>query len=140
MTTTLKTKAGSKLTSNLVEEQYLKARNAAGPATATFCPSGYDLHGVAFDLLAHPTHGELMPLTPRQQADYPSLVGDIHAVNDLQSGVDSKAADAFKQKIAAMSSTDRHAYLDEIDIIYGYAHGTHVAGIAAQGNPAIRLA
>jgi subtilisin family serine protease len=58
----------------------------------------------------------------------------------MQSGMDTPAANAFKQKTAAMTPQQMHSLYDEIGVVDSYAHGTHVAGIAARGNPAIRLA
>jgi len=98
-----------------------------------------DLHGIAFDLLSHPTHGELMPLSPQEVKDYPDLVSAMQAVGDIQSGNDTPAATAFKQKTAAMTPQQMRSFYDEMGIVDGYSHGTHVAGIAARGNPAIRL-
>jgi PAS domain-containing protein len=98
-----------------------------------------DRHGIAFDVLSHPTHGELIPLSPQETKDYAELVASMQAVGDIQSGNDTPAATAFKQKTAAMTPQQMRSFYDEMGIVDGYAHGTHVAGIAARGNPAIRL-
>jgi len=99
-----------------------------------------DRNGIAFDVYNHRTHGNLIPLTADEQKDYPTLVTALQAVGDIQSGLDTPAAAAFKSQVAAMSPQQMHSFYDEIGVIDGYAHGTHVAGIAARGNPAIRLA
>lgn len=98
-----------------------------------------DRNGIAFDVMSHRTHGELIPLPPSQQKDYPDFVKVMQAVGDLQAGLDTPAASWFKQKTAAMSPQQMRSFYDEVEIMDGYAHGTHVAGIAARGNPAIRL-
>jgi hypothetical protein len=98
-----------------------------------------DRHGIAFDVLSHPTHGELIPLSPQETKDYPDLVAAMQGVGDIQASNDTPAAAAFKQKTAAMTPQQMRSFYDEIGVIDGYAHGTHVAGIAARGNPAIRL-
>jgi hypothetical protein len=98
-----------------------------------------DRHGIAFDVDYHPTHGELIPLSSQETNDYPELVTTMQAVGDMQGGIDTPASAAFKQKTAAMTPQQMHSLYDEIGIVDGYAHGTHVAGIAARGNPAIRL-
>ncbi len=87
-----------------------------------------------------PTHGELIPLNPQQTQAYPSLVTSMEGLGDLQNGIDSPAATAFKQKVTAFNPQQMHAFIDDLAAASGYAHGTHVAGIAARGNPAIRLA
>lgn len=99
-----------------------------------------DVHGIAFDVYSHRTHGELIPLQPQQSKDYPELVTTMQAVGDMQSGIDTPASAAFKQKTAAMTPQQMRSLYDEINAVDSYAHGTHVAGIAARGNPAIRMA
>ena len=99
-----------------------------------------DRHGIAFDVFYHRTHGELIPLSPQELKDYPQFVTTMQAIGDIQSGIDTPASNALKQKVAAMTPQQMHSFYDEVGVIDGYAHGTHVAGIAARGNPAIRLA
>lgn len=103
-------------------------------------PGHDDPNGIAFDVTAKHTHGSLIPLTPEQQAEYPSQVADMQGFSDLENDINSDAAAAAKKKLAAMSPADVKHLMDEGDIFESYAHGTHVAGIAANGNPAIRLA
>ena len=99
-----------------------------------------DRHGIAFDVFCHRTHGELIPLSPQELKDYPQFVTTMQAIGDIQSGIDTPASNALKQKVAAMTPQQMHSFYDEVGVIDGYAHGTHVAGIAARGNPVIRLA
>jgi hypothetical protein len=99
-----------------------------------------DRHGIAFDVFCHRTHGELIPLSSQELKDYPQLVTTMQAIGDIQSGIDTPASSVLKQKVAAMTPQQMHSFYDEVGVIDGYAHGTHVAGIAARGNPAIRLA
>jgi hypothetical protein len=99
-----------------------------------------DRHGIAFDVFCHRTHGELIPLSPQELKDYHQFVTTMQAIGDIQSGIDTPASNALKQKVAAMTPQQMHGFYDEVGVIDGYAHGTHVAGIAARGNPVIRLA
>ncbi len=103
-------------------------------------PGGDDPHGIAFDVRGLKTHGELIPLTGQQMKDYPAMVKDMQGIGDVQNSVDSDAASAVKTKLGGMKPAEMRAFYDEEMILSGYAHGTHVAGIAAEGNPAIRLA
>lgn len=100
----------------------------------------FNAHGLAFDLESHPTTGWLYPLTPAQQVEYRARIADIQGVNDMEQSIDSPAADAIKAKFAAMPSDEVPAYLEQLNLYGVYLHGTHVAGIMARGNPAIRLA
>jgi hypothetical protein len=99
-----------------------------------------DIHGIAFDVFSNRTHGELIPLSPQESKNYPEFVTTMQAIGDMQSGIDTPVSVAFKQKIAAMTPQQMRGFYDEVNVIDSYAHGTHVAGIAARGNPAIRLA
>ncbi len=99
-----------------------------------------DRHGIAFDVMSRRTHGELIPLKPQEAKDYPELVTDMQAIGDIQATIDTPGATALKQKIAAMSPQQMRSFYDEMAVIDAYTHGTHVAGIAARGNPAVRLA
>jgi Subtilase family len=102
-------------------------------------PKG-DLHDIAFDLKGFPTHGELFPLTPQQKKEYPSMLGDLKGFSDLQASIDSPEATALRQKLAHMPATKVPSFIENLELFAIYAHGTHVAGIAARGNPVIRLA
>jgi subtilisin family serine protease len=98
-----------------------------------------DPHDIAFDLKGFPTHGYLLPLTPEQQKQFPGMIDELKGFSDLQLSIDSPEASALKQKLAALSAAQVPAFLEQIELFAIYSHGTHVAGIASRGNPAIRL-
>lgn len=100
----------------------------------------FDPHGLAFDLEGYPAHGYLMPLTPEQLAAYPGERSDLKGLSDLQLSIDSPEASALKAKFAALKPDEVPAFYERLSLFGNYVHGTHVAGIAARGNPAIRLA
>jgi hypothetical protein len=97
------------------------------------------LIGPAYDIDYRPSREPLAPLSTSDQAAYPKIVDDANGVSDLQTGIDSPAAAAFRQRAAAMSPTQMKDFMQIYSSIESYMHGTHVAGIAARGNPAIRL-
>jgi subtilisin family serine protease len=53
--------------------------------------------------------------------------------------VDSPEARALKKKMSQMEPEDVKPFTEQLSKFSQYAHGTHVAGIAAEGNPAARL-
>lgn len=99
-----------------------------------------DPHDIAFDLKGFPTHGELFPLKPDQKKELPSMLGELEGFSDLQASIDSPEATALRQKLSHLPSSEVPAFIENIELFAIYSHGTHVAGIAARGNPAIRLA
>jgi hypothetical protein len=103
-------------------------------------PAGADAHDIAFDLKGLPTHGYLYPLDDKQKAQFPSMVAELKGFSDLQLSIDSPEATALKQKLGSMAAADVPAFLEQLEFFSIYSHGTHVAGIASRGNPAIRLA
>jgi subtilisin family serine protease len=99
-----------------------------------------DPHGIAYDLQNNPTRGYLFPLTAEQAALYPTIRGELKGLSDLQLSIDTPEADAVKAKFASLKPDQVPTYLEQLGLFGNYVHGTHVAGIAAHGNPAIRLA
>jgi hypothetical protein len=100
----------------------------------------FDAHGLAFDLEGFLTHGALMPLTPEQLAAYPAFRGYLKGFSDLQQAIDSPEADGLKAHLSSLSAAEVPVFLENLELYANYIHGTHVAGIAARGNPAARLA
>lgn len=100
-----------------------------------------DPHGLAYDIDFRPTHGDLKQLTADQQREYSASLADIKGVSDLEASIESPEADGWRRKLAQLSPSARAALIESTYFYAGhYIHGTHVAGIAASGNPAIRLA
>jgi subtilisin family serine protease len=99
-----------------------------------------DPHDIAYDLVNLPTHGYLLPLSPEQEKQYPGMRSDLKGLSDLQLSIDSPEASALKKELGGMAASEVPAFLERLEFFSIYAHGTHVAGIAAKGNPAVRLA
>lgn len=97
-----------------------------------------DVHGIAFDLRGHRSTGMLLPLTygPADEAKYR---GYLKGYMDLQAGVDSREAAELRTVAAGLRPDDYTAFVEGVGQYSNYAHGTHVAGIAVDGNPAARI-
>jgi subtilisin family serine protease len=102
--------------------------------------NGYveDVHGIAWTWNGKPVTGDLrsveVPL-----ADLDQGKRNMKGFLDMQAGIDSPEAMATKQLFASLSKDDVKPLIENLMFYSVYAHGTHVAGIVARGNPAVRL-
>ncbi len=102
-------------------------------------PTASGNHGLAFLDDGGVSHDWTYPLTAAQEKEYPTFRDEIKASQDLESGIDSPEAKALQQKMSAYTPEQMHQRQELHKVLGFYMHGTHVAGIAARGNPAIRL-
>jgi len=102
-------------------------------------PTASGNHGLAFDGAGDPSTSWLLPLTEAQQRQYPESLAEEKGMQDLRDGIDSPEARAVQKRTGTMTS-DQFRERDRLETTFdNYEHGTHVAGIAARGNPAVRL-
>ncbi len=102
-------------------------------------PTASGDHGWAFDDNGTPSHSWLYPLTPAQEKEYPILQNELQGRLDLESGIDSPEAQALQKRMSSMTPEQMHERNELGKVLGFYLHGTHVAGIVARGNPAVRL-
>jgi hypothetical protein len=97
-----------------------------------------DVHGIAFTWDERRTSGVLRPVTiPRDTLErYKRLQ---QGLNDLNAGTDSPAAREMRQVRASLTKDQMTAFSQGLNYYFNYVHGTLVAGVAARGNPAIRI-
>jgi subtilisin family serine protease len=102
-------------------------------------PTASGTHGLAFLDDGGVSHDWTYPLTPAQEKEYPTLRDEIKASQDLENGIDSPEAKALQQKMNTYTPEQMHERAELHKVLGFYLHGTHVAGIASRGNPAVRL-
>jgi subtilisin family serine protease len=102
-------------------------------------PGDNDPHGLAYDMKNFHTHGELFPLTGEQQKKFPEEITYMQGFEDLRVSIDSPEATALKKHLSTLTPAAVSSFMEELSLYFAYSHGTHVAGIASRGNPAVRL-
>jgi len=97
-----------------------------------------DPHGLAFDLHSNRVHGELYPMGDNAKR-LPELKDQIKGILDITSAVDSPEATALKAKLGTLAPDQVKPFIEDLGLFGNYIHGTHVAGIASDGNPFARI-
>jgi subtilisin family serine protease len=95
---------------------------------------------IGFDRFEKPANTELMPIPKEIAGRLPAMKSRLKGFSDLQSNIDSPEATEVKAYFGGMKPEEYKAAIEELGLAGGYIHGTHVAGIAAAGNPYARLA
>jgi subtilisin family serine protease len=98
-----------------------------------------DVHGIAHTLDSDRTSELLIPLTEEQRKQYPDMKAMVKGLSDMQAAIDSEEASALKKYLSELQPDQVEPFIETVSLFGNYAHGTHVAGIAAEGNPFIRI-
>ena len=153
---------GAYLDRNKIEKADIwAARNIALSATGNYQPvnvavwdSGVDgklfpkqlltdasgkLASIAFDLESKPSKDALYPIPKGLTKELPMLLSRTKGFSDLQSNVDSSEASEVKQLLSSLKSEQFQPTMEKLGLVGNFVHGTHVAGIAVDGNPWARL-
>jgi Subtilisin-like serine proteases len=121
--------------------------NAAGkPVVVGIWDSGTDvrlfqagpLKGIAFDDEMKLTDALVRPMGPAEPR-MGVLKQYMKGSMDLKAAVDSPEARVLKQRIASMKQDEVKQFSEDLGALGMWAHGTHVAGIAVDGNPFARV-
>lgn len=97
-----------------------------------------DVHGIAFDLTDNRVPELLHPLKD-MRSDLKLVTEHTKGMSDSGAGVDSPEAAAFRKYVKSLKQDDVNGFIEDLGLFGMYAHGTHVAGIASDGNPAARI-
>ncbi|HET7031928.1 MAG TPA: S8 family serine peptidase, partial [Casimicrobiaceae bacterium] len=94
---------------------------------------------LAFDKYSNPATGELAPIPAELKGKLPQMKARLKGFSDLQSNIDSPEASEVKRALSALKPDEYKSTIEELTLASQYIHGTHVAGIAVEGNPYARI-
>ena len=97
-----------------------------------------DVHGIAYDLHSNKERSLLYPIG-EFDGDLALMQADMKGLGDIQSGVDSAEASALRKRLAALDQDEVKGFFESLGMYGNYSHGTHVTGIAVEGNPFVRV-
>lgn len=97
-----------------------------------------DVHGIAWSLNLHKTSGMLFPIGDVEE-HRPRLQRQAKGLSDLRSGIASEEASELRQTLSNLDQEATRRLLEELYLYNNHSHGTHVAGVAVEGNPFARV-
>ena len=102
--------------------------------------NGYvdDVFGIAYTLHADKTPDLLYPIGDVAK-ERPRLQNQMKGLTDITSGIDSPEAQDLKKLLSTLAQDSVKPFIEGVSKYGNYCHGTHVAGIAAKGNPFARI-
>jgi hypothetical protein len=102
--------------------------------------NGYkdDIYGIAYDIEGNPVQEILFPIE-KLNSNYKQYEKYLKGLMDLQAMIKSKEADELKKHISSLAPADVNPFIENLGMYGNFSHGTHVAGIAANGNPYAKI-
>lgn len=94
--------------------------------------------GIAFDDHMNPTTPLVRPMGAAEPR-LPQLKQYIKGVMDQRAAIDSPDAQALRARYSTMKPEEVRQFSEDMGAVGMWAHGTHVAGIAVEGNPFARV-
>lgn len=93
-----------------------------------------DRHGIGYDVDWEKDPPLLYPLGDFE-ARRTELEDQSKGFTDVRSSIDSEEATALKRHISTLQPDQVQGFIESLNLYSMHAHGTHVAGIALEGNP-----
>jgi Subtilase family len=91
-------------------------------------------HGIAFTLHSDPSPDLLFPLgAAKDHID--ESIARLKGFSDLQASVDSQESTELKRYMATLKPDQVKPTFEGLSLVADWAHGSHVTGIATDGNP-----
>jgi hypothetical protein len=94
---------------------------------------------IAWDHHGQRTDGALPFLSREQLSKLPELIDLVRGLGETRVGTRSQYSERFAREIASLKSDEVTPFLEELELIADYVHGTHLAGVAIEGNPFAKL-
>jgi hypothetical protein len=104
----------------------------SGTDVKLFKPASHP--GIAFDKDMKPVQALVRPMGAAEPR-VPQLKQYVKGVMDMRAAIDSPEARAVKQRVASLRQDEVKQFSEDLSAIGMWVHGTHVAGIAVEGNP-----
>ena len=114
----------------------------AAPVVIGVWDSGVDLAlfsaapggGIAFDDDGQPAQDLLRPLG-EAAARWPQTARLLKGTFDQRAALDTEEARQYRAELSGLKAQEVKSFLEDMSLAGVYVHGTHVAGIAVEGNP-----
>jgi subtilisin family serine protease len=96
-------------------------------------------NGIAFDLHANPSQELMFPVKAAVQGNLDESLARLKGFVDLQASVDSSESGDLKRYMGTLKPDEVKPLLERLNAVENWVHGSHVAGIALDGDPFARL-